>query len=184
VIPVELESAAMKTAEERAKRVKVLVFDVDGVMTDGGLMIGDDGLEYKSFNSLDGLGMKLLRATGVEMAIITGRTSKVVPKRAENTGIAHLYQGAEDKLEAFIALTKKLNISAEECAFMGDDVVDIPPMRRCGLAIAVPSSTPLTRKYAHYITTNRAGHGAVREVCELIMRAQGTFDAQMAQFLK
>jgi 3-deoxy-D-manno-octulosonate 8-phosphate phosphatase (KDO 8-P phosphatase) len=184
VIPVELESAGMKAAEERAKRIKVLIFDVDGVMTNGGLMIGDDGLEYKSFNSLDGLGMKLLKATGIKMAIITGRTSKVVLKRAENTGIAHIYQGAEDKLEAFIALNKELNVSAEDCAFMGDDVVDIPPMRRCGLAITVPSATPLTKKYAHYITTNPAGHGAVREICELIMRAQGTFDAQMAQFLK
>ena len=173
-----------QTVEQRAKRIKVLIFDVDGVMTNGGLTIGDDGQEYKSFNSLDGLGMKLLRATGIEMAIITGRTSNVVTKRAENTGISHFYQGVEDKLEAFNALVKKLNITAEECAFMGDDVVDIPPMRRCGLAITVPSATPLTREYAHYVTTNLAGQGAVREVCELIMQAQCTYEAQMAQFLK
>lgn len=170
--------------EERAKRIKVIVFDVDGVMTDGSLMIGDDGQEYKSFHSLDGLGMKLLKASGVEMAIITGRTSNVVTKRAESTGIAHFYQGVDDKLEAFEDLVKKMKVSPEECAFMGDDVVDLPPMRRSGLAIAVPTATPLVKQYAHYTTANQAGRGAVREVCELLMKAQGTFEAQMAQFLR
>ncbi len=174
----------LSPVEQRAKKIKVIVFDVDGVMTDGGLMIGDDGQEYKSFHSLDGLGMKLLKATGVEMAIITGRTSKVVTKRAETTGIAHFYQGVEDKLEAFEDLLKKMNVSPEECAFMGDDVVDLPPMRRAGLAIAVPTATPLVKQYAHYTTQAQAGRGAVREVCELLMKAQGTFDGQMAQFLK
>ena len=174
----------LSPVEQRAKRIKVIVFDVDGVMTDGGLMIGDDGQEYKSFHSLDGLGMKLLKATGVEMAIITGRTSNVVTKRAESTGIAHFYQGVEDKLEAFEDLIKKMNVSPEECAFMGDDVVDLPPMRRAGLAITVPTATPLVKQYAHYTTQAQAGHGAVREVCELLMKAQGTFDGQMAQFLK
>ncbi len=169
---------------ERAKRIKVIIFDVDGVMTDGSLMIGDDGQEYKSFHSLDGLGMKLLKASGVEMAIITGRTSNVVTKRAETTGIAHFYQGVEDKLEAFEDLVRKMNVSPEECAFMGDDVVDLPPMRRAGLAIAVPSATPLVKEYAHYTTQAQAGRGAVREACELLMKAQGTFDAQMAQFFK
>ncbi len=174
----------LSPVEQRAKKIKVIVFDVDGVMTDGGLMIGDDGQEYKSFHSLDGLGMKLLKATGVEMAIITGRTSKVVTKRAETTGIVHFYQGVEDKLEAFEDLLKKMNISPEECAFMGDDVVDLPPMRRAGLAITVPTATPLVKQYAHYTTQAQAGRGAVREVCELLMKAQGTFDGQMAQFLK
>lgn len=174
----------LSPVEQRAKKIKVIVFDVDGVMTDGGLMIGDDGQEYKSFHSLDGLGMKLLKATGVEMAIITGRTSKVVTKRAETTGIAHFYQGVEDKLEAFEDLVKKMNVSPEECAFMGDDVVDLPPMRRAGLAITVPTATPLVKQYAHYTTQAQAGRGAVREVCELLMKAQGTFDGQMAQFLK
>lgn len=174
----------LSPVEQRAKKIKVIVFDVDGVMTDGSLMIGDDGQEYKSFHSLDGLGMKLLKATGVEMAIITGRTSNVVTKRAETTGIAHFYQGVEDKLEAFEDLIKKMNVSPEECAFMGDDVVDLPPMRRAGLAITVPTATPIVKQYAHYTTQAQAGRGAVREVCELLMKAQGTFDGQMAQFLK
>src|SRR5450830_1043098 len=147
--------------KERFKNIRLLVLDVDGVMTDGGLTIGDDGLEYKTFHTHDGLGTKLLKATGVELAIITGRTSNVVKQRAESTGVAHFYQGA----------------------FMGDDVVDLPPMLKCGLALAVPDSAALVLKYAHYVTNKAGGHGAVREVCELIMQAQGTFDGQMSQFL-
>jgi len=184
VKPVEQNITQSKENEERARRVKVIVFDVDGVMTDGGLILGDDGQEYKQFHSQDGLGMKLLKNTGVQMAIITGRTSKVVIKRAENTGIAHFYQGVEDKLEAFVELTRSLHISAEECAFMGDDVVDLPPMRKSGFAITVPHAMPLVKQYAHYITTLQAGRGAVREICEFIMRSQGTYDAQMARYLQ
>lgn len=118
------------------------------------------------------------------MAIVTGRTSKVVSKRAENIKIEHVYQGVEDKLEAFNEIIKDLNVLPEECMFMGDDVIDIPPMRRAGLAVTVPHAMPLVKDYAHYVTSREAGHGAVRELCELIMKAQGSFDAQMAQFLK
>ncbi|MDO9051591.1 MAG: HAD family hydrolase [Methylotenera sp.] len=167
----------------RLKNIKLLILDVDGVMTDGGLTIGDDGLEYKTFHAHDGLGMKLLKATGVSLAIITGRTSNVVKQRAESTGVAHFYQGAEDKLEAFRDLMQSSGLRAEQCAFMGDDVVDLPPMLQCGLAIAVPDSPRLLLDRAHYVTRKAGGRGAVREVCELIMQAQGTFDAQMAQFL-
>ncbi len=167
----------------RFKNIKLLVLDVDGVMTNGGLTIGDDGQEYKTFHAHDGLGMKLLKASGVEMAIITGRTSNVVKKRAESTGVAHFYQGAENKLEAFNDLVLKSGLQANQCAFMGDDVVDLPPMLKCGLALAVPDSPALLLKHAHYVTAKAGGHGAVREVCELIMQAQGTFDGQMAQFL-
>lgn len=168
----------------RAKKIKVMVFDVDGVMTNGGLMLGDDALEYKTFHSHDGLGMKMLKASGVKMAIISGRTSNVVTKRSENTGIEHVYHGVHDKYKAFDDLAKKLNLSHDELGFMGDDVIDIGPMRRAGLAVAVPTAWPLVFDYAHYVTKNQAGFGAVREVCELLMQAQGTFDAQMAPFLK
>ena len=181
---IDFDKAVSADVLARAKKIKCVVFDVDGVMTDGGLGIGDDGQEYKNFHSLDGLGMKLLKATGVEMAIITGRTSKVVTKRAESTGIAHFYQGVENKLDAFNDLLHKMSLQADEMAFMGDDVVDAPAMLRCGLAITVPTGHWLLKPHAHYITTAPAGRGAVREVCELIMQAQGTFDAQMAQFFK
>ena len=168
----------------RAKKIKVMIFDVDGVMTDGGLMIGDDGQEYKVFNSHDGLGMKMLKKSGVQMAIITGRTSKVVTTRAKNTGIEHFYQGVENKLEAYNDLIKKLDVMPEETGFMGDDIVDVPPMLRCGLAISVPAAFDSVKDRAHYVTTRQAGKGAVREVCELIMRAQGTFDAITASYFK
>ncbi len=169
---------------DRAKKIKVVIFDIDGVMTNGGLMLGDDGLEYKNFHSQDGLGLKLLRNTGIQMAIITGRTSNVVVKRAENIKIKKIYQGVEDKLQAFAQVLEDFSVSPQECAFMGDDVVDLPPMRRCGLAVTVPHAMPLVKQYSHYITTREAGFGAVRELCELIMQAQNTFDQQMAEFLK
>lgn len=168
----------------RAKKIKCIAFDVDGVMTDGSLGIGDDGEEFKNFNSLDGLGMKLLKASGVQMAIITGRTSNVVKTRAESTGVVHFYQGVEDKLVAFQDLIAKMNLQNDEMAFMGDDVVDAPAMMRCGLAITVPTGHRLIKPHAHYITSAPAGRGAVREVCELIMQAQGTLEAQLAPFFK
>ncbi len=168
----------------RAKKIKCVIFDVDGVMTDGALGIGDDGQEYKNFNSLDGLGMKLLKASGVQMAIITGRTSNVVKQRADSIGIARFYQGVEDKLEAFNDLLQQMQLQADEVAFMGDDVVDAPAMLRCGLALTVPSGHRLLKPHAHYITQAGAGRGAVREVCELIMQAQGTLEAQLAPFFR
>jgi 3-deoxy-D-manno-octulosonate 8-phosphate phosphatase (KDO 8-P phosphatase) len=157
---------------------------VDGVMTDGGLTIGDDGQEYKTFNTQDGLGMKLLKASGVDMAIITGRTSNVVKQRAESTGVAHFYQGVDDKLVAYQDLSLKMGLKPEQIAFMGDDVVDMPPMLRCGFAITVPAAPNSVKQHAHYITQKEGGRGAVREVCELIMQAQGTLDAQLAPFFK
>jgi 3-deoxy-D-manno-octulosonate 8-phosphate phosphatase (KDO 8-P phosphatase) len=168
----------------RAKTIKLVIFDVDGVMTDGGLTIGDDGQEYKTFNTQDGLGMKLLKASGVEMAIITGRTSNVVKQRSESTGVAHFYQGVDDKLVAFHDLIAKLNMKPEQVAFMGDDVVDMPPMLRCGFAVSVPAAPESVKSRAHYVTVREGGRGAVRELCELIMQAQGTFEAQMASFFK
>jgi 3-deoxy-D-manno-octulosonate 8-phosphate phosphatase (KDO 8-P phosphatase) len=179
---VSTNESLSKEILTRAKKIKVVIFDVDGVLTDGGLTIGDDGQEYKTFNSQDGFGMKLLRQSGIQMAIITGRSSKVVTQRAESTGVMHFYQGVEDKLEAFNDLVSKMKIKPEEAAFMGDDVVDMPAMLRCGLAIAVPSAPESVKQRSHYVTIKQAGHGAVREVCELIMQAQGTLDEQLAPF--
>jgi len=174
----------MQEINERAKKIKVMIFDVDGVMTDGSLGLDDNGEEFKTFHSHDGLGLKMLKKTGIKIALMTGRTSNVVIKRAENIGAKHIYQGAEDKLLAFNALLSDMQVTAEECLMMGDDVVDLPPIRRCGLGIAVPHAMPLVKEYAHYVTTLQAGRGAVREICELVMKAQGTFDEQMAFYLK
>ena len=168
---------------QRARRVKLIAFDVDGIMTDGTLYLSDDGQEFKGFNSLDGHGLKMLKGSGVELAIITGRTSRVVEHRAANLGISHLYQGAHDKLAIYLQLLDKLNLRPEDTAYMGDDVVDLPVMRRAGLAITVPAAPDLVKAHSHYITRREAGRGAVRETCEWLMRAQNTFDRMMAAYL-
>lgn len=168
---------------ERAQTVRLMIFDVDGVMTDGGLYYTDSGEELKAFNALDGHGLKMLKQSGVQLAIISGRKSKLVEHRAHNLGIDHLVQGAHDKLASFEALIAELGFTPKQCGFMGDDVIDLPVMRRVNFAIAVPDSPTLVRQYAHYVTGARGGHGAVREACEVIMQAQGTLDAQLAPYL-
>ena len=168
----------------RAKLIRLMAFDVDGVMTDGGLYFSDSGEEFKRFNSLDGHGLKMLSASGVEIAIITGRTSRCVKARAQNLGIVHVYQGVGNKLEAMVDLLNVLKLPSNAAAYMGDDVVDLSVMRHVGLAICVPDSPQLVREYSDYITQCRGGHGAVREACELVMSAQGTLNAQLSQYLQ
>lgn len=168
---------------QRIQAIRLIAFDVDGILTDGGLYLTDSGEEFKRFNSLDGHGLKMLKASGVEIAIITGRTSRCVELRARNLGITRLYQGVEDKWGAMQALLAELNLTADAAAFMGDDVVDLPVMRRVGFSITVPNAPQLVRDHAHYLAQREGGHGAVREACELIMSAQGTLDAQLAPYL-
>lgn len=168
----------------RAKLIRLMAFDVDGIMTDGGLYLSDSGEEFKRFNSHDGHGIKMLRASGVEVAIITGRISRCVELRAQNLGIAHVYQGVERKLDAMVDLLNKLKLSRDSAAYMGDDVVDLCVMRHVGLSISVPESPRLVREHSDYVTQLGGGRGAVREACELIMSAQGTLDAQLANYLK
>jgi 3-deoxy-D-manno-octulosonate 8-phosphate phosphatase (KDO 8-P phosphatase) len=167
----------------RAKSIKVIAFDIDGIMTDGGLYLSDSGEEFKRFNSLDGHGLKMLRASGVVPAIITGRTSRCVELRAQNLGIAHLYQGVENKLAAMQDLLGKLGFSLDQAGFMGDDVVDLPVMRRVALAASVPEAPQVVLDHAHYVTRRQGGHGAVREVCEMVMSAQDTLGIQLAPYL-
>lgn len=168
---------------KRIQAVKLVAFDVDGILTDGGLYLTDSGEEFKRFNSLDGHGLKMLKASGVELAIITGRTSRCVELRAKNLGITRLYQGVEDKWGAMQKLLAELKLDPGAAGFMGDDVVDLPVMRRVGFAITVPNSPQVVRDHAHYLSQREGGHGAVREVCELIMSAQGTLDKQLAPYL-
>ncbi|MEJ2398094.1 MAG: HAD hydrolase family protein, partial [Gammaproteobacteria bacterium] len=147
------------------------------------LFFGDDGQEYKAFYARDGLGMKLLQQTGVEIAVITARNSQVVDHRMRNLGIKNVYQGRLNKLDAFHDLLGKLNVSARQTAYAGDDVVDLPVMKEAGLAIAVQDAHPFVKQHAHWITQNRGGRGAARDVCELIMQAQGTLETQLNSFL-
>ncbi len=172
----------MKDIYERAARIRLVIFDVDGVLTDGSLFVGDDGQEYKAFHSRDGHGMKMLHKTGVELAIITGRTSNVVRHRMENLGITHVYQGQLDKLPAYLKLRDTLGIKEEETAYVGDDVVDLPVMHKVGLAIAVQDAHPLVLKHAHWQTPSGGGRGAARDVCEMILEAQGKLDAVLGEY--
>lgn len=173
----------MRDILERANRIRLAIFDVDGVLTDGSLYIGDDGQEYKAFNSRDGHGMVLLRQTGVTLAIITGRSSEVVRIRMASLGISHVYQGIQDKLATYEELKRTLGLSDEAIAYVGDDVVDLPVMRRVGLAVAVADAHPLVQRHAHWRTASPGGRGGARDFCELLMEAQGTLDTMMARYL-
>lgn len=172
------------TVTERAQRLRLLIFDVDGVMTDGRLYYTDNGEEMKAFNVRDGQGIKLLQAGGVAAAIITSRRSRLVELRAQNLGIAHLVQGAEDKAAAFADLLASLGLQADAAGFVGDDIVDLPVLKRCGLAITVPDAPEILRQQAHYVTRARGGHGAVREACELVLQAQGALGRAMEPYLR
>ena len=167
----------------RAKAVRLAVFDVDGVLTDGKLYFLPDGSEFKTFNTLDGHGIKMLMASGVRTAIITGRSSPVVERRAKNLGITHLFQGREDKLVALDELLAELGLGYEEVAYLGDDLPDLPAIRRAGLGMAVPSADPFVRQHADGVTQARGGEGAAREFCELILRAQGNLEAAQNAYL-
>jgi len=173
----------MQDILEKARQIRLVIFDVDGVLTDGSLFLGDDGQEYKAFNSKDGFGMKMLQATGVEIGIITARTSEVVRRRMQSLSIQHVYQGQLDKLSAFETLVAKLGLSKEQVAYVGDDVIDLPVLQRVGFAITVQDAHPLAKQHAHWQTTNPGGRGAARDVCDLIMEAQGTLQEQLKHFL-
>jgi 3-deoxy-D-manno-octulosonate 8-phosphate phosphatase (KDO 8-P phosphatase) len=174
----------MQAIYAKASRIRLAVFDVDGVMTDGSLYLTDSGEEMKAFNSLDGHGMKMLHESGVELAIITGRTSRTVELRAKNLGIEIVYQGVADKALAFASLLKASALDAATVSYMGDDVVDLPVLVRCGFALTVAGAPLLVRQHADYVTQAKGGHGAVREACELIMHAQGKLAPALEAYLK
>lgn len=168
----------MDAVVERARAIRLAIFDVDGVMTDGTLFIGAQGEAFKAFNILDGHGVKMLQSAGVAAAIISGRSSEAVARRAVELSIAHVVQGSSDKVAAFEALIAMLDLTAEQCAFVGDDLPDLAVMRRCGLAVAVANAAEPVKSAAHYVTRASGGRGAVREFCELVLRAQGQLGAQ------
>jgi 3-deoxy-D-manno-octulosonate 8-phosphate phosphatase (KDO 8-P phosphatase) len=178
------EEEKMQAIVEKAKKLKLLILDVDGVLTDGKLFFDNQGNEYKSFHARDGHGIKLLRQTGVEVAVISGRKSNSVALRMKNLGIEYVYQGHENKQAAFDELIEKTGITPEQAAHVGDDLLDLPIMIKVGLAIAVNDANFAVKQRAHWCTTLPGGHGAVREVCDFIMQAQGHFDDIMNFYLK
>lgn len=173
----------MQDIIKKAANIKLVIFDVDGVLTDGSLFIGDDGEEYKAFNSKDGHGLRMLQNGGVDIAIITGRVSNVVEHRVKELGIKYVYQGKREKLPAFEELLQQVNLKAEEIAYVGDDVVDLPVMVRVGLAICVQDGHSYVKKHAHWITEHGGGRGAARDVCELILEAHGKLDTMLQEYL-
>jgi 3-deoxy-D-manno-octulosonate 8-phosphate phosphatase (KDO 8-P phosphatase) len=159
---------------QRARRVRLAIFDVDGVMTDGTLWFGPRGEFMKAFNILDGHGLKLLQKAGVGTAFLSGRKSAAVAHRARELSITHVIQGTgDDKVPEFERLLAKAGVNAGECSFMGDDIQDLAVMKRCGLRVAVANAMPAVKKAAHYVTTAHGGRGAVREFCELLLGARG-----------
>ena len=173
----------MRDALERAKRIRLMLFDVDGVLTDGRLWYGASGEELKAFHVLDGHGLKMLAQAGVATGFLSGRKSAAVAARAAELGVADVLQGVEDKRAAFEALLAGRGVPAAEAGYMGDEVVDLPVLRRCGFACAPREAHELARAHAHYIAGAPAGAGAVREVCEFVLRARGALDAALARYL-
>ncbi len=179
-----LTREAATAALKRAEGLKLMIFDVDGVMTDGTLYYSERGEELKAFNIRDGHGIKMLRQNGVEVALITARSSRAVELRAANLGIAHLYQGVEDKRAAYAALLARLELAAEQSGYMGDDLLDLPLITRCGFAATVPAAPEALKSRAQYVTRMGGGQGAVREVCEFILRAQGALERAIRAHLQ
>ena len=173
----------MQDLDEKAREVRLVIFDVDGVLTDGSLYLGDDGQEYKAFHSKDGHGMVMLQESGIDIAIITGRTSEVVRIRMQSLGIQHVFQGKRDKGPAYLELKQLTGLTDSQIAYVGDDVVDLPVMTQVGLAIAVNDAHQLVKQHAHWTTPSGGGRGAAREVCEMLMQAQGTLETKLDSYL-
>jgi 3-deoxy-D-manno-octulosonate 8-phosphate phosphatase (KDO 8-P phosphatase) len=168
---------------ERAARIRLMGFDVDGVMTDGSLYFTPNGEELKVFSSLDGHGLKMLQSAGIEVAIISGRSSRALELRAKNLGIAELHMGVEDKRGCLEALLARRQLAASEAGYMGDDVVDLPILRACGFSAAPADGHEFVRRHVGYVASLPGGRGAVREVCDYLLAAQGRLEAMLSAYL-
>jgi 3-deoxy-D-manno-octulosonate 8-phosphate phosphatase (KDO 8-P phosphatase) len=166
----------------RAQRIKLLLMDCDGVLTDGRLWLTSDVDEQKAFHARDGQGISLLHRAGLQTGIISGRKSSAVDRRAHDLKMSYVHQYAKDKVKALEEILAEASVTANECAYIGDDVADIAVMHRVGLAAAVSDAVEETKQAAHYVTTFKGGLGAVREVCDLILKAQGRWDELMKKF--
>jgi 3-deoxy-D-manno-octulosonate 8-phosphate phosphatase (KDO 8-P phosphatase) len=167
----------------RAKKVKLLVIDIDGIMTDGRIIYSVYGDELKFFDVQDGFGISLLRHAGIPSVIITAKKSRIVKLRARDMKVARAYQGHIDKLVPFDDILKRFKVSPEEICFMGDDLIDVPVLRRVGFAVTVPNAVDEAKSAAHHVTSRTGGRGAVREMCDLILKSQGKWDAVTAKYL-
>ncbi|TAN42673.1 MAG: 3-deoxy-manno-octulosonate-8-phosphatase KdsC [Nitrospirae bacterium] len=173
-----------KGVKDKAKKIKLLILDVDGVMTDGSIILDNEGNEFKSFHVRDGHGLRMLMQAGVRVAIITGRSSKVVVRRARELGITDVFQKCRDKRVAYQKLLKLYSLDNGQVAYIGDDIVDLPVMSRVGLPVAVSDASAETKEYALLVTRNRGGRGAVREVTDLILKSQGLWKDIFNEYVK
>ena len=167
----------------KLKHIKLLILDVDGVLTDGGIIYNDNGVETKIFNVKDGLGIKLLMQAGINLCIATGRRSNALYNRCKNLGIEHIFDGADDKAAILDLILDRTGVSAEQVAFIGDDLPDLALMKKVGLSIAVADAHKTVLKNADMVTSAKGGNGAVREVCEAILKAQGFWENILERFL-
>jgi 3-deoxy-D-manno-octulosonate 8-phosphate phosphatase (KDO 8-P phosphatase) len=170
--------------KERLEKIKLILLDVDGVMTDGRIVFDANGVESKFFNVKDGHGIKMLQREGVEVGIISGRQSQVVANRAAELGINHVYQKAIDKLAPYLDILDKTGLDDSQIAFMGDDIIDIPVLRRVGFAAAPADAVEEVFPHVHFVAKNGGGCGAVREVCDLILKGQGKWEGATARYYR
>jgi 3-deoxy-D-manno-octulosonate 8-phosphate phosphatase (KDO 8-P phosphatase) len=171
-------------AGDSARHIRLVIVDIDGVLTDGGLHFDNRGEEYKSFNALDGHGIRMLLDCGIEVAVITGRKSEIVNHRMGDLGVKHIYQGYRDKLPAFEKLLQDTGLAAEQVAYVGDDLPDLPVMQRVGFAIAVQNAHDFVKQHCDWITTTPGGKGAVREVTDFILQSQSLLVQKQDSYLK
>ncbi|MCP3899219.1 MAG: HAD-IIIA family hydrolase [Desulfobacteraceae bacterium] len=169
--------------KEKLANIKLLLLDVDGVLTDGKITYSDSGEEIKSFNSKDGLGIRLLMESGIKVGIITGRKSDALSHRCNNLGINLLFDGIEDKIKAFNTILKKTKLTAKQTAFAGDDLPDLGVMKLAGLSISPVDAHPQVKQFADMVTIQKSGKGAVREICDEILKAQDKFDAIIDKYM-
>lgn len=169
---------------EKIKRVKLLILDADGVLTDGSIVYTDEGVELKAFNVRDGHGIKLLMRSGIGVAIITARESRAMSHRAQNLGITDLYQGRLDKAAALDEILKSKKLNPLQIAYVGDDIIDLPVLRQVGFSVAVADAVREVKERVDYVTAAFGGKGAVREVVELILKTQGRWDEVMKRYLE
>ena len=177
----------MNVSEEafkRAGKIRLVLFDVDGVLTDGNIYLDDAGTEFKAFNTHDGHGIRLLLHYGFEVGVITGRTSRSLEHRMQDLKVKHVYQGCKDKFLAFQELLSRLELDEQQAAYVGDDIFDLQVMTRCGLAVAVANAHAYVKQHAHCETVNTGGRGAAREVCELVLDAQDLLGKVLAHNLR
>lgn len=167
---------------DRLARVDLLLLDVDGILTDGRIILDDRGLETKSFDVTDGHGLKMLQRAGVDVGLVTGRRSLVVENRARELGIREVHQGAKDKLRVVREILRRRGMLPERVAYAGDDVVDVPVLLQVGLAVTVPEAPDYVRERVHWVTSRPGGRGAVREICEAILQAKGLWEATTRRY--